>query len=205
MIYYNEAYSDANNRSFFCFYWVFFCNLPANISYSVCESTLFKTTFEVPLCKKTFLDWKSNKKHCIFLKTTFPIHYFDTFISYKESSWAGGCFQLWEIWFMFLVHNQQTFKKSHQLLGLLFHCFNLLFSKYVLKILANIFSLLQNWLKVWIMCQKTTFLLTTFKNVFKWLCTCMHNKYWITLRFLKASFVLLLAMLSVVHNKNKYF
>ena len=54
-----------NYGSFFLFHRAFV------VSFSVCGSTLFKATFEVPLCKKTILDWKRNKKHCIFFKISF--------------------------------------------------------------------------------------------------------------------------------------
>ena len=67
------------------------------------------------------------------------------------------------------------------------------------------FCFLQSCLKVWIMCQKSVFILTTLKKFFIWPWTCMHNIHWIALQFLKACSVLFLAMLSLMHNKNKYF
>ena len=121
-------------QSIFCFNSYLSAYLPVNISYLVCESTLFKITFEISM---TFLHWKNYKKRFILSKTTFQIH-----LCCKESSWKELLLTNKNMVYVFpTLSTDEAFKKMLYsvitlVAGFLLSFLNLLFLKYMLQILA---------------------------------------------------------------------
>ena len=103
-----------------------------SIYYLVCESTLFKVTFETPTCQKTLLDRKRCKGHCIYLKLTFRIPLsLENFMNWKLVSTLANMVYVFAPWSAFEIFKQIICVLTLVVSSILFS--NLLFSKMYLK------------------------------------------------------------------------
>ena len=120
-------------------YWSFFCftsHLSLCLPVTICESALFKITFEWSV-RHFYTEKIIRNLH------TFKNNFWNAFISYNKSLRTDSCFQLLQLWFCIFPAwlSGDAFQKSC-VLGHIFcqnicFFFNILFSKYGLKILAT--------------------------------------------------------------------
>lgn len=111
-----------------CHFFPFFSSvlivyLPVNISYFACKWPLYKINFEIPLCKKQFMDWQIINDNEYFKEELFQYLYF-VYIFSKTYLFH----LLLEIWFSLLYavwSTEKTFKKRYMLscVNILTYCF----------------------------------------------------------------------------------
>ena len=136
--------------------------LLVNISCIVCNLTLFKITWSIYMA---FLHWKNYKKHERFLNTTFEIKWF----LFLNTNLVISHIIRWG--FQKTLYPVNTFIPSS-----LVSLFNLMLSKYVIKILAE--CLASSWAgwKYEYCVKSRFFILTPVATFFNKLCSCMHAK-----------------------------